>query len=149
MRTLFSGCRLVWLVAAMTLGSLLAQACDTGSEYDLQGEAMSELPAGAPSTDGSLSAALGELLWPLITKHDTEYAPGYSEEVYRSLKLGARQEAVEQALGPPLKAKEFPDGLTYWYYSRHGQRFDSYFVRILGFDQDGRLVTRRSYFYVD
>jgi len=149
MRILLSGRRSVWLAAAVTLGGLLVQACDAGVEYDLQGEATSPVPAGAETTDGSWTAALGELLWPLITKHDTEYAPGYGEKTYRSLEFGTRQEAVEQALGPPLEVKQFPDGLTYWYYSRHGHRFDSYFVRILGFDEKGSLVTRRSYFYVD
>ena len=56
---------------------------------------------------------------------------------------------MEEILGPPLHKREFADGRTYWYYSRHGRRFDSYFVRILVFDEQGRLLARRSYFYVD
>jgi hypothetical protein len=142
-------CRSVFLAAAVTFGGLLVQGCDAGFKYDLQGEATSTQPADTQSTDGSWSAALGELLWPVVTKHDTEYAPGYNERAYRSLDMGMGHEAVEQALGPPLEVKEFPDGMTYWYYSRHGQQFDSYFVRILGFNKEGSLAVRRSYFYVD
>ena len=134
------------------LVALLMQACDGRFEYDLfdtGSEAPSSQSADVESTDGSWTAALGELILPLIDKHDTEYAPNYSEEVFRSLELGSDTAAVEQLLGPPLLAKEFPDDKTYWYYSRHGERFDSYFVRILVFDGEGSLVARRSYFYVD
>jgi len=144
MRFLVSACRLVWPVALVVV-LLVAQACDVGFKHDLQGKTTSE-PSGA---SGSWSPSLGELLWPLIEEHDTEYAPGYSEQAFRSLKLGAEQHTVEQALGSPLEVKLFPDGEIYWYYSRHGERSENYFVRILVFDEQKRLLEKRHSFYLD
>lgn len=146
---LTSNRRSIWPVVAAILVALLMQACDGKFEYDLKSEAPSSQPADVESTDGSWAAALSELILPLIDKHDTEYAPGYSEEVFRSLDLGTDSATVEELLGPPLLTKEFPEDKTYWYYSRHGERFDSYFVRILVFDGEGKLVARHSSFYVD
>lgn len=144
MRFLVSACRLVWPVA-MVVVLLTAQACDARGKHDLHGKTTSE-PSG-PSC--SWNASLGELLWPLIEEHDTEYAPGYSEQAFRSLKLGAEQHAVEQALGAPLEVKQFSHGEIYWYYSRHGERSENYFVRILVFDEQKRLLGKRHSFYVD
>lgn len=138
-----------WLAVGAILGVLLVPACGARFEYELEAEAPSAQPAAVESTDGSWAAALGELLLPLIEKHDTEYAQGYSEEVFRSLDIGSGKALVEQLLGPPLLAKEFSSGRVYWYYSRHGTRSENYFVRILVFDREGSLVARRSYFYVD
>jgi len=125
------------------------QACGGRFEYELEGESPLAQPASSESTDGSWTAALGELLLPLIEDHDTEYAPGYSDKVFRALDFGTGRVVVEQLLGPPLLAKEFPSGETYLYYSRHGKQFGSYFIRILVLDGAGLLVARRSYFYLD
>lgn len=144
MRLLVSASRLVWPVAIVVL-LVIAQACDVAFRHDLQGETTSE----QSDASGSWSARLGELLWPLIEEHDTEYAPFYSEQAFRSLKLGAEQYAVEQSLGAPLEINQFPDGQIYWYYSRHGERSENYFVRILVFDEQRRLIGKRHSFYLD
>jgi hypothetical protein len=130
----------------MAFSSLLAQAC--AAEFEYPSEEHHAASAKARDTS-SWAADLGEFLWPLITRHDTEYAPDYSEESFRSLDLGSPPVEAEKALGRPLEVKEFPDGQVYWYYSRSGAEFDSYFVRILVFGQDGRLISKRRFFYVD
>lgn len=93
-------------------------------------------------------SSMGEVIFPLIEKHDTEYAIGYREEVFRTIDLGASEARVFQRLGPPLLVRHFSDGSTYWYYTRHGKRLPSYFVRILGFDQKRSLIARYHYFYI-
>ena len=134
---------------ALLLVGLIVQACGEKFEYELYGEPASAQPGATESTDGSWKAVVGELLLPLIAYHDTEYAQGYSEEAFRSLDLGSGTTAVEKVLGPPLEIKEYPGGEIYWYYSRHGKRYENYFVRILVFDGEVSLVARRAYFYLD
>ncbi len=136
------------VAVAALLGALLLQACGA-SEYKLEGEASTAQPAAVESSDESWTASLGELLLPLIWNHDTEYASGYSEEVFRSLDYGLGRAAVGQLLGPPLLTNEYAGGKVYWYYSRHGSRSDNYFVRILVFSEEGNLVAKRSSFYLD
>jgi hypothetical protein len=50
----------------------------------------------------------------------TEYASGYSEEVFDSVRIGDRAEHVREQLGVPLrsKLKEFPT--SHWYDSKGG-----------------------------
>ncbi len=133
--------------AVVTLAGLLG--CGTKSEYHLEAEPSSSPTASTESTDGSWRSALGNLILPLIEDHDTEYAQGYSEEVFRSLGLGTDRETVEDLLGSPLFLRNFPNGMTYWYYSRHGKQSENYFVRITVFDAEGNLVERHSDFYLD
>jgi hypothetical protein len=99
------------------------------------------------AVSGGWLEAIGERVLPLIEKHDTEFAPRYREEVFRKIPLGIAEAEVTRLLGPPLQTKQFFDGTTCWYYTRHGERFASYFVRILEFDQKGILIARRHYFY--
>lgn len=146
---LLSARRSTWVAIAAILGLFLVLACVARFARELEADAPSAQPAVVESTDGSWRAALGELLLPLVAEHDTEYAQGYSEEVFRSLDIGLGRAMVEQLLGPPLLAKEFSSGRVYWYYSHHGTRSGNYLVRILVFDREERLVARRSYFYLD
>jgi hypothetical protein len=133
--------RCLFLLAAISL--LLIAANCRRDKYQLTDEKTPSQTAG----DGWLEAA-GERILPLIDKHDTEYAPGYREEVFSKVALGVTEAEVARLLGPPLQTKQFSDGTTCWYYTRHGERFASYFVRILKFDQQGILIARRHYFYV-
>lgn len=139
------------LSLAATLG-LLATACGP-HEYSLDddgtGARAAARTAGSTGSSSSWREAVGELILPLIEKHDTEYAPGYREEVFRALKPGMTQKRVAQLLGQPLLTKRFPDGITCWYYTRHGKRSENYFVRVLEFDGQGILLARRKHFYVD
>lgn len=136
-------------LAAVPVWALALLSCGSRSEYDLEPQGQSPPAASAESTDGSLRAALGEMLLPLVESHDTQYAPGFREEVFRSLRLGSREAEVRDLLGEPLLSRDFPDGGRYWYYSRQGDRSPNYFVRALVFDRNGALLARRRYFYVD
>jgi hypothetical protein len=115
---------------------------------DLNAKAQAE-PPKTPPRSSSWKEALGEAVLPLFDKHDTEYAAGFKEEAFRSLEMGIRQDEVKRRLGEPVSTKSFPDGYTCWYYSRHGAKSKSYFVRLLEFDGKGLLVARRGEFYVD
>lgn len=140
--------RLLRLVLPTAI-SLLFVAVSCGRyEYSLTGEKKQTSPAEDRAAGGSWLTAVGERILPLIEKHDTKYAPGYREEVFRTLEPGATESEVVLLLGRPLLTKQFSDGNTCWYYTRHGERFASYFVRILEFDRRGVLIARRHYFYV-
>ena len=135
-----------FLLAAACL--LLMVASCGRHEYSLTSERRPSSPDGDRSIGGDWLAAVGERILPLIEKHDTKYAPGYREEVFRALTLGDTEAEVARLLGRPLLTKQFSDGTTCWYYTRRGERFTSYFVRVLEFDQRGILIARRRYFYV-
>lgn len=78
----------------------------------------------------------------LLLPEDTEFAAGYSEDVFRKLKLPDSMESVEQQLGAPLsKSDEF------WFYSRSpsSTNYRHRFIRV----QDGVAVERLHEFYVD
>jgi len=86
-------------------------------------------PPRLPPSSSSRKEALGEAVLPLLNKHDTEYAAGFKEEIFRSLEMGITQDDVKRR----LSMKTLPDGDTCWYYSRHGVTSKSYFVRLLEF----------------
>jgi hypothetical protein len=137
--------RKLFLPAAISL-LLVAASCGR-YEYSLS-EKKPASPAGDRAVGGDWLSALGERILPLIEEHDTQYAPGYREEVFRTLAFGVTEADVARLLGPPLLAKRFSDGNTCWYYTRHGERSASYFVRVLEFDPRCVLVARRHYFYL-
>jgi len=140
---------LIEKLSLISLVSVFATlSCRGTSVYDLNAKAQSE-PPKTPRQSSSWKEAIGEAVLPLIDKHDTEYAAGFKEDVFRSLKMGISQVDVKTRLGEPLSTKSFPDGNTCWYYSRHGTKSKSYFVRLLEFDAKGVLVARRAEFYVD
>ena len=117
--------------------------------YNLEGDSRTPQDGKAASTDGSWTARLGELILPLFEEHQTEWAPDFDEDVFKSLGVGTLSGTVEEKLGSPLEVKKFSDGNVCWYYTRPGEGSDSYFVRVLEFGADGRLAARRRYFYVD
>jgi len=96
-------------------------------------------------------ARLGEVVLPLLSPGDTEYAPGFSQQAFDRIKIGAREQEVLENLGEPLFRKSFPEpimkescpnGCSVWYYARHGPRSKSYFVRAFEFDGEGRLARK-------
>src|SRR5215210_700468 len=129
------------LLAAVFL--LLTKVGCRQHEYRISGE-----KTPSQSADSGWLDAVGERILPLVEKHDTQYAPSYREDVFRALALGISKAEVIRLLGPPLRAKQFPDGNVCWYYTRHGELFASYFVRVLEFDRRGVLIARRHYFYL-
>lgn len=135
-------------LAAFSIVGMVALACRGSYVYDLNSKAQ-PAPPRLPPRSSSWREALGEAVLPLLDKHDTEYAAGFKEEIFRSLEMGITQDDVKRRLGEPVSMKTFPDGDTCWYYSRHGVTSKSYFVRLLEFDDKGLLVARRAEFYVD
>jgi len=117
-------------------------------EYDLDSD-----PGAVESSSTvfrkSWASDFGDALLSRIEGHDTEYAPGYKEDVFRSLEPGSTKATVEKLLGSPLLAKTFPDDSTYWYYSRHGVESENYVVRIVVLNEAGSLLGTRRDFYVD
>jgi hypothetical protein len=102
-----------------------------------------------PSASPSWADALGELVLPLLDDGgDTVYAPGFREAAFRSLPLGADSAAARRVLGAPLDQARHDDGETYWYYSQHGPRSKSYFMRILVFSPTGRLSGKVASYYL-
>lgn len=130
--------------------SILVLACNPQFEYDLKekkdtGRASSIATSRYPSW----ADLLGEYILPLLDDHDTQYTPAYSEELFNSFIHGTQERFVEQAIGKPFSVKRFDEGETFWYYSRPGSEYDSYYVRILIFDDGGSLIGRHRCFYID
>jgi len=139
----------VVFLAAISLLLALAMPSGRGQyQYDLNATAGPDLTT-IPLQSSSWKEALGEAVLPFLDTHDTEYAAGFREDVFRSLEMGISQDEVRRRLGAPISTKSFPDGITYWYHSRHGAKSKSYFMRILAFDSQGTLRTRRAEFYID
>lgn len=138
----------VFSLAACSVVGVLALACRDAYVYDLNAKAQPEPPRSSPRSS-SWKEALGEAVLPHFETHDTEYAAGFKEQVFRSLEMGIAQDEVKRRLGEPVSTKTFPDGDICWYYSRHGAKSKNYFVRLLEFDDKGLLVARRAEFYVD
>jgi hypothetical protein len=140
--------RSTYSVPALFLISVVALSCRGQAVYDLNAQAKPD-SSKSPPRSSSWKEAVGEVVLPLFDKNDTEYAPGFKEEVFRSVEMGFSQDEVKRRLGEPLSSKTFADGNTCWYYSRHGKKSKSYFLRLLEFDGKGILVARRAEFYVD
>lgn len=49
---------------------------------------------------------------------DTQFAPGYSDQKFRSLQVGASAAEVRSKLGDPLEAVSTARGGAFWFYSR-------------------------------
>src|SRR5688572_12197850 len=70
---------------------------------------------------------IGNVVNPLLTTHDTEFAPGYSDKAFDSLRLGASRDEVERLLGPPLERWNGSiSGCEYWGYSRQATPVSNY-----------------------
>lgn len=87
----------------------------------------------------------------LFFPDDTIYAKGYSEGSFRGLETGQTSKDVAAAVGEPLERRlAAGDALEYWYYSKHGRRYESYWNKILIFDASTHLLVKKiSEFYSD
>ncbi len=80
-------------------------------------------------------------------EEDTEYAGGYSDDAFRSVRLGMATRDVVALLGPPLETGALGAGRETWRWSRSpGDK--SYRVRVVIFD-GGRAVEIHNHFDVD
>lgn len=84
-------------------------------------------------------------------KGNTEYAAGYSDWKLRWLRHGSSKDEALARLGAPLEEwdREKEGRVqSYWKYSRAKKKAD-YHVRLLVFDENGRLVKKVAEFYMD
>ncbi len=58
------------------------------------------------------------LLLCLMACTDTEYAPGYSEHAWESVRVGDSERAVTSKLGTPLDVRDLGGGTEGWLYTR-------------------------------
>ena len=112
-----------------------------------------------------------------VLAEDTRYSPGYTEDEFKSIRLGMTIKEVEQRLGPSLSIDEYSEnqfvrtlifprtvnselGLgkseakqqitkRVFSYSEPDQRYESYYVRNLIFDEHGIVVDKFAGFYAD
>jgi hypothetical protein len=93
---------------------------------------------------------IGNVVLPLINPQETEFAPGYKEGIFDSLRLGASRDEVERQLGSPLKRWQGSvSGCEFWSYSRPAIPGSNFYQRNLEFDSTGALVEKHRHFYVD
>jgi outer membrane protein assembly factor BamE (lipoprotein component of BamABCDE complex) len=87
----------------------------------------------------------------LFFPDDTIYAAGYSGGAFREIRVGQSQQEVLALIGEPLnRSLSWDDRREYWYYSRHGTRFDNYWNKIVVFDAfKGRVVSKVDELYSD
>ena len=76
------------------------------------------------------------------------YSPGFRETAFRAIEVGMCKAAVLRSLGEPIESRRFDDGYERWYYSKHGMRSKSYYIRILVFDGRGWVVAKQAEFYL-
>lgn len=75
---------------------------------------------------------------------DTIYAPRYSDEAFRKVRVGQNRQEVLVLLGEPLERGRHQDDSTeYWYYSRHGPRYQNYWNKIVVFGAPNGHVIRK------
>ena len=101
---------------------------------------------GASLAAGALVGSLIFVLFLYLFGLDTEYAPGYSEAAFESVRIGETREAVVARLGEPLWT--FGEEREVLSYTRSPS--DShYLVRMVVLDEKGRVVEKRSEIYWD
>jgi hypothetical protein len=145
--------KMTWL-AAMAVVILIGSAAWGLSGNGFSGKQVYDLNHPRPATgfERAQRAVLGpvvQLILPVIYDERTRYAPGYQEEVFRSLKPGVGEEEARKLLGEPLSKRTLADGRRILYYSEQQTPTDNYLMRTLVFDGQGHLLERHSEFYVD
>jgi hypothetical protein len=87
----------------------------------------------------------------LIFPDDTIYAAGYSDRSFREVQKGQGPEVVLSLVGEPLnRSLSWDEESEYWYYSRHGPRFDNYWNKIVVFDaHKGHVIRKVDELYSD
>ena len=97
-----------------------------------------------------LRQPIGDAIVSTVLREDTEYAGGYSEQVFRTIKPGAAVDEVRRLLGPPLRDVQSPAGAptdACWVYSRSPSHH-AFRARGLCFS-NGKVVELHSFWYFD
>jgi|GEM_PF-1810967 len=145
-------------VLVATVAGAVLVAVRAPLTYDLVATEGAVRTGKLPAWASDWLVRFGEAVLPHLDPGDTEYAPGFDEEAFLRIAIGAPEDEVLQKLGPPLAKKSFSEPImqqsfpgphTVWYYSQHGPSSKSYFVRALLFDQQGRVARRLRRYYVD
>ena len=94
---------------------------------------------------------VGSIASVLFFPHDTVFSTDYSEEAFQEVREGQSKEDVLDSLGRPLdRQPSWDDESEYWYYTKHGPRYDNYWNKIVIFDADtGRVIRKVDEFYSD
>ncbi len=145
---------LVPMICVMALGLLIAGCFSNVTDYEMARSP--EMRAQEGESFRQVKDALRGLLLPLLDDHDTEYAAGYDEDVFSALDIGASDQEVLKKLGQPFSIRNGIDARTFennghslWDYSKHGEKSQSYFCRVLEFDARKRLVRKHATLYLD
>jgi len=77
----------------------------------------------------------------------TDYASNYNERVFQGIRMGAPKGEVLSKLGPPLRITG--DKNEYWHYSNQKTANDNFKIRILRFDDSGKVCHKEAGLYVD
>jgi hypothetical protein len=91
---------------------------------------------------------LFDIILPYFRNEDTIYAPDYSEKQFISLKVNMDKEVALKKIGEPLETQQLDNGELWFYYSRHGPKYDNYYVRIIVFKSD-KVIEIIKEFYLD
>jgi outer membrane protein assembly factor BamE (lipoprotein component of BamABCDE complex) len=91
-----------------------------------------------------------QLFLSLLLGESTVYSKGYSEQQFRTLRVGMTAAQVEAIMGPPLWKGTHPAfGLPYtWFYTTHEDVTANYKRRWVAF-QNGRVVQIINDFWID
>jgi len=90
-----------------------------------------------------LSLAFGVFVYSNI---DTEYAPGYSEEIFSSINAGDYSNVILQRIGSPIEQIK-TETEDIWIYSRQGKnKKANYYERFILFDKSGHVKKRKKPF---
>lgn len=129
------------------LASFLSSCGGGTTTYDL-GHYDARAEKRAKPESSGFKDRLSELVLPYLADDDTAYAPGFTESAFRRIRPGYSQAQVIALLGNPLGSRDY-EGFTYWYYSQHGRRSKSFFLRLVGFDASHHVVATEHTFLLD
>ncbi len=97
---------------------------------------------------GSLSDVFFNVLF--LFEDQTQWAPGYSESVFKTVTKGMSAATVRELLGEPLAKEVYSDGSRreYWRYTK-GSPDSSYWFRTITINQDSVVEDIGRKYFVD
>nr|AYM54452.1 hypothetical protein [Myxococcus fulvus] len=100
------------------------------------------------STHMLLLDGLDGLLWSLVFKPSTQFAPGYSALAFSRVHTGMNRDEVTKLLGEPLDKHDSPTKGSWWRYSK--SIADSHYsLRTVVFSANGVVTEVLHEYYVD
>ncbi|MCP3165445.1 outer membrane protein assembly factor BamE domain-containing protein [Myxococcus qinghaiensis] len=100
------------------------------------------------STHMLLLDGMDGLLWSLVFRPSTQFAPGYSALAFRRVHTGMDRDEVTKLLGEPLDKQDSPTKGSKWRYSKSAT--DSHYnLRTVVFSANGIVTKVLHEYYVD